>query len=121
MTSDLNREVPGVSHQVFSVCFLPVFFQTKTTTLSRYFIIRNWKIFGKLVNKENLLYFVLYHFRVSLLRSEVIILGNRLLADESVVLVVGVVLGVPGKVSVEVHVKPRAACWFVLLETKNNI
>ena len=53
------------------------------------------------------------------MRSEVIILGNQLLADESVVLVVGVVLGVPGKVSVEVHVKPRAACWFVLLETRN--
>ena len=100
MTSDLNKEVPGVSHQIFSVYFLPVFFQTKTTTLSRYFIIRNWKIFGKLVNKENLLHFVLYHFRVSLLRSEVIILGNRLLADEPVVLVVGVVLCIPPVVEI---------------------
>ena len=53
------------------------------------------------------------------MRSEVIILGNRLLADESVVLVVGVVLGVPGKVSVEVHVKPRVARGFILLKAKN--
>ena len=40
-------------------------------------------------------------------------------ADEPVVLVVGVVLGVPGEVSVEVHVKPRVARGFILLEAKN--
>ena len=45
------------SHNLY-VCFLPVFFQTETTTLSRYFLFGKGNyIFGKLVNKEILLYF----------------------------------------------------------------
>ena len=46
-------------------------------------------------------------------------LGNWLLADEAVVFVIGVVLRIPGKVSVEVHVKPRVARGFIFLEAKN--
>ena len=55
-------------------------------------------------------------YRVNIVITQ---LGNRLLADEAVVFVIGVVLGVPGEVGVEVHVKPRVARWFILLETKN--
>merc|ERR1719300_919333 len=43
-------------------------------------------------------------------------LSNWFLADETIVLVVGVIFGVPLEASIKVHVEIRVYSWFILLE-----